>query len=211
MRYLTLNQSNLICVLFLVCIQLCSCKEEQQTISRKLTLQGSVDFAKLHELGQSNIKYNTKTGMNVITSTEDYDVMGTPISGVNAKDDLYEAPEKSEGTGYGALGVGFGYVQKGGKFSGGGTIGLNYLELPLDFRYHYPIGDGNVYGSAGPYLAYGIGGSVAGESVYGENNGGFKHFDFGLGFKLGYQLNIGLSLEAGYDLGLANIEYASEM
>jgi len=210
MKYPTVNQSTIICLLFFVCTLFCSCQEEQRTIERKLTLQGSADFAKLHELGISKSKYNTKTGLNVITYTEYYDVMGNPISGVDAKNDIYEAAGKSNMAGYGALGAGFGYVQKGAKIPGGGTLGLNYLELPLDFRYHYPIGDGNLYAGFGPYFAYGIGGSIAGQSTYGENNGGFKRFDFGLGFRLGYKLNMGLSLDAGYDLGLANIEYASQ-
>jgi hypothetical protein len=102
-------------------------------------------------------------------------------------------------------------VTKGAKYPGnGGNVDLNYLELPLCMQYHYVLGPGNLYAGLGPYFAYGIGGKIGGVSSYGDNNGGFKRFDIGPLFMIGYKLDMGLSLDFRYDLGLADIEYADQ-
>jgi hypothetical protein len=108
-----------------------------------------------------------------------------------------------------SLKYGLEYIGKGAKFSGTG-INLNYLEIPLDVVYHYPLGEGNLHGGLGPYFAYGVGGSTGGINSYGEQNGGFKRFDAGLNVVVGYTFNNGLAIDLGYDLGLANVEYANQ-
>ena len=200
--------------LFASCVLFFSCRTEQMSETlHNVTYKQSQDFAKLHESGPSNINYDSKSGWNFITYTE-VTIWGYHFYGEADKDIEYgfnSASDKTVKSGFGTLGFGLEYINKGAKFSGnGGKISLNYIQVPIDFLYHYPIGPGNAYGGLGPYFAYGIGGSDGGESSFGENNGGFKRFDAGAGFLLGYKLNMGVSLDFGYDLGLANIEYASQ-
>jgi Outer membrane protein beta-barrel domain len=192
---------------FLVFFLFQSCS--RKTAPAGLTLEASLERGKILETGQSAIKYDSKTGQNVYVWDEFID----PINPVKFyPNDERESflPEK-KATGFFSLDAGLGFVTKGAKFpAGAGFINLNYLELPVCLQYHYSLGIGNLYGGLGPYFAYGIGGKSGGVSSYGENNGGFKHFDIGSTFMLGYKLDMGLSLDFRYDLGLGNIEYASE-
>jgi outer membrane protein with beta-barrel domain len=200
---------------FFIGILISSCKTVNQMLP-DTTLKASLDFAKVHETGQSNVKYDPVTKANTIVYSETSPIFGNPIDDDNNENSYTEQgirfdPGKSLNGGFGAIGFGLEYIGKGAKFFGGnGTIGLNYLEVPIHFLYHYPIGPGHAYGGLGPYFAYGIGGRDGGESSFGENNGGFKRFDAGVGFMFGYKLSMGVSLDFGYDLGLANIEYASQ-
>jgi hypothetical protein len=221
------------------------------------TYKQSLDFAKLHEGGPSNLEYHEATGLNIILWSEwgrpEYAEESERIYGTNdgfnnnrthietkyyfasaktpvkagpyyasyvqtdARYNIYDntvgayipAPAK-QSTNYGAIGFGLEYVAKGGKFADAAKIQLNYLEIPVQVVYHYFIGPGNMYGGIGPYFAYGIGGKSRNISSFGENNGGFKRFDAGAGFMLGYKLNNGASLDVGYDLGLVNVEYANQ-
>jgi hypothetical protein len=215
MKYFTFGRS--IMFYFFIGILISACKT--QIASQMLpnsTLKASLDFAKVHETGQSNVKYDPVTKANVIVYSETDPIFGNPIEDDNNENSYTEQgirfnPGKSSNSGFGAIGFGLEYIGKGAKFPGGnGTIGLNYLELPIHFLYHYPIGPGNVYGGLGPYFAYGVGGKSGDESSFGENNGGFKRFDAGIGFMVGYKLKMGVSLDVGYDLGLANVEYADQ-
>jgi hypothetical protein len=191
-----------------------SCTTVKYTnILRNTTLQGSIDFGKIHEAGNSELSYDTKTGDNFVTTSE------IVIVGLNYDDKVDEAlrdddprPAEGDAGAHLALRFGLGYVGRGAKLPGGGgfAINLNYLEVPVDVMYHHPAGPGELRGGLGPYFAYGIGGTSGTVSSFGENNGGFKRFDAGLSFLLGYKLSNGVSLDLGYDLGLANVEYASQ-
>src|ERR1700710_517870 len=44
----------------------------------------------------------------------------------------------------------------GQSFSGSAKITLNYIEVPINFLYKVPAGDGKVFFGAGPYLGYGL-------------------------------------------------------
>jgi hypothetical protein len=199
-----------------------SCTEEQHTETlHKTTLQASVDFADVHEGGDSKLTYNSKTGENVMVFT-DWDIEGFPRhsddnvlrdhNALNVDDPLREyAPAPAPSTGSLSIRYGLEYIGKGAKFQTGDfKFSLNYLEVPINAIYHYPAGPGEVYGGLGPYFAYGVGGGANGESSFGQDNGGFKRFDAGLNFRVGYKLAQGVSLDLGYDLGLANVEYANE-
>jgi hypothetical protein len=106
------------------------------------------------------------------------------------------------------LGLGLEYIGKGAKYKEfDGSIKLNYIEIPIHLSYYCKAGAGVFYGGLGPYFAYGIGGKSGDESSFGKDAGGYKRFDAGLSFILGYRLKMGLSLDLGYDLGLANIAY----
>jgi hypothetical protein len=166
-----------------------------------LCIQGSLDFAKLHETypgappGYGPSVYKNKIGFNV---------------GVFAT-----KPIITVGPGDVAAKIGLEFIEKGAKYSESPvteTIGLNYIELPIDALYEYQIQDvGKVFLGFGPYFAYGIGGkdkyndgtsSTSSNSFGGD---GAKRFDFGLQFIGGFRLSCLASISLSYDLGLINI------
>jgi hypothetical protein len=108
--------------------------------------------------------------------------------------------------------IGKGYKSVNNVFNS--TIKLNYLEIPVYAIYEHPVGTGYLFGGAGPYFAYGIGGKVKSGnfsmSSFGENTGGYKRFDMGLGMLGGYRMANGISIYLSYELGLANIAYSSQ-
>jgi hypothetical protein len=90
---------------------------------------------------------------------------------------------------------------------------LHYLELPLGFIGHLPVGDGaNIFLGAGPYYSYGLNGTqtisspdpVIRKITYGKN-GDFKSTDFGATSVLGFQGAKGWSVSANLEFGLTNI------
>lgn len=107
---------------------------------------------------------------------------------------------------------------KGAKFDFGntGTYTENtmWIEVPVNAVAKFYTGDaGNFYIGAGPYAAFGISGKRNYSSSFGQAETDFKFgqdenqkgFDAGVNFLAGYQLSSGLTLGAGYGLGLANI------
>lgn len=110
---------------------------------------------------------------------------------------------------------------KGVKIEGEGftaTAGLNYLEVPVNAVYN--VGGFQIY--AGPYLGVGLFGKVkfdedevdditvkfkndvAPDDVA-EDETYFSMLDFGLNFGIGYKVMDNIQVQAGYGLGLANI------
>jgi hypothetical protein len=198
-----------ICLLLIV---FASCKSETDMRALENTsVEGSIDWAKTNEVGSSSILYKSKEGTNEVMYTEWYgrELGKMGYNSVDWSDSIPYQNNRKPVDGYFGIGAGIGFVGKGAKLDNF-TLPLEYLEIPVMVSYHYPVGPGQLFGRFGPYFAYGIGGKVDGVSVYGENNGGFKHFDAGLGLRVGYQLDMGLSLAAGYEYGLANIEYADQ-
>jgi|SRR5690348_2821297 len=108
------------------------------------------------------------------------------------------------------------YAGKGGKDKNSDTkINLSYLELPLDFLFKPDIGNGNKFiVGVGPYVAYGIGGSVKGSAPSYDpfkaggpnNNGALKRFDAGANVQLGYEIPKGFNVGLNTDLGLINLQ-----
>lgn len=197
-----------------VCFVFTSCDIEHRTEPTKLSAQASADYSKTRETGDSKLEYDPFAGVNVIVWTDIY-ILETPVFSYSnsGESDFFPAKKKVES--FVSLKTGLGYVAKGQKFKTGDTkTRFNYIELPVYGLYHYPLGEsGSIYAGLGPYFAYGIGGKVKSqgfsENTFGENNGGYKKFDAGLGFKVGYEFNAGLYMDISYELGLANIAYAS--
>lgn len=105
------------------------------------------------------------------------------------------------------------YAGKGGKDKNSDTkINLSYLELPLDFLFKPDIGNGNKFiVGVGPYVAYGIGGSVKGSTPsydpfksYNGADASLKRFDAGANVQLGYEMPSGFNVGLNTDLGLVN-------
>ncbi len=198
-------------LLFIVLLASCIV-EDRSDILYNATYQQSLDRADVHEVGPSAIKYDDRTGSNEVFYTQWY-FLGIPV--FNAKVNTDELFPDSVGVGHSGSGLplslkyGVGLVGKGAKFPGnnGQTLKLNYLEVPLDVLYHYELGPGSLHGGLGPYFAEGIGGGGS-EGIYNNNGGGgFRRFDAGLNFEVGYKLSMGLGLDLTYDLGLTSAEY----
>lgn len=84
------------------------------------------------------------------------------------------------------------------------TIEANYLEVPIDFVYHYKTGKESCFDfMAGPYLSYGIGGKTAGVKTFRDHDG-LERMDGGINLGLGYEYKMML-VNAGCDLGLRKV------
>ncbi len=92
---------------------------------------------------------------------------------------------------------------------------LHYLEVPLAFIGHLPVGDGaNIFLGGGPYAAWAINGTnkqtisvfdpVTQKITYGKN-GDFKQTEAGATTVLGFQGAKGWAISANLDFGLTNI------
>ncbi len=86
-------------------------------------------------------------------------------------------------------------------------INLSYLELPVLIKYGFDLGhDMAILPYVGPYFSLGVGGrikdNVSNVSAFGDNK--FNRFDMGMKFGCGFEYNH-LYIEAGYQLGIANI------
>lgn len=89
-----------------------------------------------------------------------------------------------------------------------------WIEVPVNAVAKFPtMGGGNFFLGAGPYAAFGISGEnkiesgdfeLSDEFEFGKD-GAQKGTDFGVNFLAGYRLGNGLTLGAGYGLGLADI------
>ncbi|WP_118196226.1 porin family protein [Albibacterium indicum] len=89
-----------------------------------------------------------------------------------------------------------------------------WIEIPVNAVAKFPtMGGGNFFLGAGPYAAFGISGEnkiesgdveISDEFEFGKD-GTQKGTDFGVNFLGGYRLGNGLTLGAGYGLGLADI------
>ena len=109
------------------------------------------------------------------------------------------------------------------NFSGSATLKLDYLELPLNALFTLPSGDGSIILGGGPYFSYGIkAGSAYDIEFNGENvddiegaeveeeplrfgQGGLSSIDYGVNVTAGYRFWSGISINAGYSLGLKPI------
>lgn len=104
------------------------------------------------------------------------------------------------------------YSVKGGKYNIGGnsfTTTFNYIEVPIQAVYGFPLSSGRVALGAGPYVAYALNGKDKAGSVsqpvdFGSEEDQIKRIDYGLRLSAGYELSSGLGVTAYYAPGLAN-------
>ncbi len=98
-------------------------------------------------------------------------------------------------------------------------VTTNYIQLPIHVAYKMEIKPGTrVFFHAGPYLAYGVGGSrdiTAGwegnevkigpkDSGAFKKDWGYKPFDVGVGLGVGIEFDL-FFIDLGWDMGLKNI------
>ncbi len=111
-----------------------------------------------------------------------------------------------------SLETGIYYTEKGGKsdgIDGRFTYDLNYLELPIVFKYKIITSrDVAIEPFLGGYAAVGVSGDIKDynnrEAFSSFDDGYFRRGDGGLRFGCGVSFQM-VSIEASYDLGLANI------
>ena len=103
-----------------------------------------------------------------------------------------------------------------------GKTVLNYIELPVNLLYRAKAGNGNFFIGGGPYIAVGVSGKATFDSnfngqtfhlsqnvSFGSGDNEIKNPDFGVNGLLGYQLNSGFMVNAGYGLGLLSTSNGS--
>ncbi|MGB7529334.1 porin family protein [Sphingobacterium cellulitidis] len=99
-------------------------------------------------------------------------------------------------------------------------LNLMSIEIPVNAVYYVPVGNGDIFLSAGPYLGYNISGKIKNSSSnsnttrsedvsFSGDNKMMNRWDAGINFAVGYKLSNGLLIQAGYGLGLSNLN-ASE-
>jgi hypothetical protein len=92
---------------------------------------------------------------------------------------------------------------------------LHYLEVPLDFIGHIPVGEGaNIFLGGGPYFSWGLNGTNN-QTLYTDDpvkqkisfgkNGDFKSTDYGATTVLGFQGAKGWAISGNIDWGFNNI------
>ncbi|MBS0025743.1 outer membrane beta-barrel protein [Chitinophaga sp. 22321] len=110
------------------------------------------------------------------------------------------------------IGSGLLYSGKGGKSKNSDAkTTLSYLELPIHFMFKPEVGTGRLVLSAGPYVAYGLGGKIKDTGlgdldVYDDEALLLKQkrFDAGVGINVGYEMPMGLYFGLNTGLGLVN-------
>jgi len=110
------------------------------------------------------------------------------------------------------------YSTKGSKYSIAGvdmSISPSFLEIPVNGLYKFDLGPAKLLMFAGPYFAFGIGGSYempteSGDISYGSGeDNDMKSFDLGLNFGAGAEVN-NLQITVQYGLGLTNLSPVSD-
>ena len=99
-----------------------------------------------------------------------------------------------------------------------GTMNTMSIEIPINMIYYVPVGYGDIFLSAGPYIGYNISGKIkesnyepgstqerSSDIKFSGNNKYMNRIDAGVNFGLGYKLKNGLLFQAGYGLGLTDL------
>ncbi|MDD4968218.1 MAG: outer membrane beta-barrel protein [Paludibacter sp.] len=131
---------------------------------------------------------------------------------------VYQAMPKKSGLG---IEVGALLTQKGSSFSDSTSIEnvikqgykeLNYLEVPLNLRYHFVLGFIGVYGFGGLYGGYALSGKTVDETTNSTQNTTFTtlkdHLDYGYNVGAGVELFKKIQFGATLSQGLKNTSTA---
>jgi len=181
----------------------------------------------LPALAQQMVKTADKTSIAVKAGINFQNINGKDAAGNELENDLTTGlhagitGDISVGSGFyiqpGAL-----YTTKGAEFSNDVKVKLSYIEVPINFLYKPILGSGNMLLGFGPYVAFGINGSIkngSGNKVdidFGSSyNAGdpasyFKSFDAGANLLAGYEFANKFLFQLNAQLGLAKINKDSE-
>src|SRR5690606_27204451 len=188
---------------------------------KKLILSASAVLFGLGVFAQTPLGYGIKAGVNLpnYSFSNDNNGFDTKSSTNYHITGYLDAPITSNF--YIQLGISL--QGKGAKFAEGEffvddyqiTQNTMWLEIPVNAVAKFYTGNaGNFYIGAGPYAAFGLSGknkvtsggnsNDLGDFKFGKNEDQ-KSFDAGVNFLAGYQLSSGLTIGAGYGLGLSDI------
>jgi hypothetical protein len=93
------------------------------------------------------------------------------------------------------------FSTEGAKVDGGGSINLNYVNVPLMLQYK----SSGFYGELGPQIGLLVSANAKEDGDSDDIKEFLKSSSFALNFGAGYQLESGFGFGARYSLGLSNI------
>ena len=176
----------------------------------------------------SQVSYGLKAGLNLakyseaaIEGLEDYAKMN-PTFYVTGFADIPVAPQFSIQPGLSLQGKGAKYKGEEGGTTGTITINTMSIEIPVNAVYYIPAGPGSVFLGAGPYAGYNISGKVKSKTTgndessedtdlsFSGDDKDMNAFEAGINFLAGYKLSNGFLINAGYGLGLTNLNPDSD-
>ncbi len=192
-------------------------------------------FALTVSFANAQLKYGLKAGVNfanVTVNGSDYSLSPSSVTSFHLTGfvDIGLNENFSFQPGISFQGKGFKSKEEEDGFYVKEKADYSYVEIPLNAVYSLPAGSqGSVFFGAGPYVSFGLFGKYKiDDNLSSEDRKIVEEFlgqelkdrdvkfgnkvgddlspiDFGLNFMLGYRLNSGLLLNAGYGLGLANV------
>lgn len=92
----------------------------------------------------------------------------------------------------------------------------NYIDVPINVGYKFKTSAVNILFMAGPYFAYGVGGSIKAVGLKKDiswgsgSNNDFKPFDMGLNIGAGIEVN-SFQFSMQYGFGIVNFSNTSEL
>lgn len=178
---------------------------------------------------QAQTSYGLKAGVNLGTysnlpdNIKDYKKQNVSFH-VTGYADIPVAPQFSIQPGVSLQGKGYKYEIGDENNNGSFSRNVMSIEIPVNAVYYIPAGSGNVFLGAGPYAGFNISGkekwdgAIAGgdAAASGENDmeigndKDIKLLDAGVNFLAGYKLSNGFLINAGYGLGLSNLNPNSD-
>lgn len=98
-----------------------------------------------------------------------------------------------------------------------GHITLNSLQLPVNFKATFPLGNNHIFVYGGPYASYHIYGKARGKiegksqdvELYSNGASGIRRWDYGVGIGVGMEIDK-LVITLGNQIGLADINRAND-
>lgn len=89
------------------------------------------------------------------------------------------------------------------SMKGADDISAWYLEVPINAKFNFELGKGNIYLTVGPYIGIGLFGEVNDYDWFGADRN--KRFDIGGGLGVGYEFAQHWFVNLGYSYGFMNI------
>ncbi|MFZ4261957.1 porin family protein [Sphingobacterium sp. HJSM2_6] len=172
---------------------------------------------------QAQTSYGLKAGVNLgkfsnqSEAAKDYQKNNVSFY-VTGFADIPVAPQFSIQPGVSLQGKGNKAEYTGDGLDGSSSINTMSIEIPVNAVYYIPAGSGNVFLGAGPYVGFNISGKsklegnlgeigAAGESdlKFSGDDKNMNLIDAGVNFLGGYKFGNGFLINAGYGLGLSNL------
>lgn len=178
-------------------------------------------------IGAANAQtsYGLKAGVNlgkfsnVPSAAKDYETNNLSFH-VTGYADMPIAPNFSIQPGISLQGKGQKFKASGDIGDGSASVNLMSVEVPVNAVYYIPAGySGSIFLGAGPYVGFNISGKEKADGAFGElfqidgerdikftgDDKDLNLIDAGVNFLGGFKFNNGFLINAGYGLGLTNL------